>query len=291
MPSRRPLVVVPKKWNSDHISVLNLWPSCPRKVVDYGTRVFHCRSCLNMFVDGVTVVCDHGVSSAHDHGTLLLAVEVFSYVKRSFVQYIGQMLATWVKILHSIILAKQQLHVQHTFWYIKEPIGLPHISLPSLPPYDNNFKRPNFTFYRWEREREILEREILSRHGSFISKSYNLRQNWENGILEEHFSKHRSCSVPIFPPPSPWKQWCCVPAPSTFVGSNIELGKVISFHKAAGLEIVLFRRIVYIMGKTFSRSFVQDYSLHKSRVKKNVYIYQQFRVDINKFEKYIYIYL
>ena len=154
MRSRRPLVVVPKKWNSDHVSVLNLWPSCPQKVVDYGTRVFHCRSCLNMFVDGVTVVCDHGVSSAHDHGTLLLAVEVFSYVKRSFVQYIGQMLATWVKILHSIILAKQQLHVQHTFWYIKEPIGLPHISLPSLPPYDNNFKRPNyFTFYRWERER------------------------------------------------------------------------------------------------------------------------------------------
>ena len=63
------------------------------------------------------------------------------------------------------------------------------------------------------------------------------------------------------------------------------MGKVISFHKAAGLEIVLFRRIVYIMGKTFSRSFVQDYSLHKSLVKKNVYIYQQFRVDINKFEK------
>ena len=58
------------------------------------------------------------------------------------------------------------------------------------------------------------------------------------------------------------------PAPSAFVGSNIELGKVISFHKAAGLEIVLFRRIVYIMGKTFSRSFVEDYSLHKSRLKK-----------------------
>ena len=59
-----------------------------------------------------------------------------------------------------------------------------------------------------------------------------------------------------------------MPAPSAFVGSNIELGKVISFHKAAGLEIVLFRRIVYIMGKTFSRSFVKDYSLRKSRVKK-----------------------
>ena len=44
------------------------------------------------------------------------------------------------------------------------------------------------------------------------------------------------------------------------------------------------------MGKTFSRSFVKDYSLRKSRVKKKVYIYQQFRVDINKFEKkYIFI--
>ena len=49
------------------------------------------------------------------------------------------------------------------------------------------------------------------------------------------------------------------PDPSAFVGSNIELGrKGISFDKAAVLEIVLFRRIVYIMGKTFSSSFVQD---------------------------------
>ena len=42
------------------------------------------------------------------------------------------------------------------------------------------------------------------------------------------------------------------PGPSAFVGSNTELGKVISFHKAAGLEIVFFRQdvlsriIVYI---------------------------------------------
>ena len=42
------------------------------------------------------------------------------------------------------------------------------------------------------------------------------------------------------------------PGPSAFVGSNIKLGKVISFHKAAGLEIVFFRQdvlsriIVYI---------------------------------------------
>ena len=42
------------------------------------------------------------------------------------------------------------------------------------------------------------------------------------------------------------------PGPSAFVGGNIELGRVISFHKAAGLEIVFFRQdvlsriIVYI---------------------------------------------
>lgn len=66
------------------------------------------------------------------------------------------------------------------------------------------------------------------------------------------------------------------PGPSAFVGGNIELGRfLIFFHKAAGLEIVFFRQdvlfriIVYI----------------KAVLKKNVYIYQQFRVDINKFEK------
>ena len=129
MPSLPPLVVVPKKWNSDHVSVLNPWPSCPRKVVDYGTRVFHCRSCLNMFVDGVTVVCEHGVSSARDHGTLLLAVEVFSYVKRSFVQYIAQMLSAWVKMLYSIRLAKQQLFTCSTLFGISRSLSGYHTFL------------------------------------------------------------------------------------------------------------------------------------------------------------------
>ena len=65
------------------------------------------------------------------------------------------------------------------------------------------------------------------------------------------------------------------PGPSAFVGSNIKLGKVISFHKAAGLEIFLFRQEV------LSRIIVYK----KAVLKKNVYIYQPFRVDINKFEK------
>lgn len=67
------------------------------------------------------------------------------------------------------------------------------------------------------------------------------------------------------------------PGPSAFVGGNIELGRVISFHKAAGLEIVFFRQDV------LSRIIVYIKAVLKK--KKNVYIYQQFRVDINKFEK------
>ena len=66
------------------------------------------------------------------------------------------------------------------------------------------------------------------------------------------------------------------PGPSAFVGGNIELGRVISFHKAAGLEIVFFRQDV------LSRIIVYIKAVLK---KKNVYIYRQFRVDINKFEK------
>ena len=38
-------------------------------------------------------------------------------------------------------------------------------------------------------------------------------------------------------------------------------GNGISFRKAFVLEIALLRRIVYIMGKTFSSSFVRDCSL------------------------------
>ena len=32
--------------------------------------VFHCRPCLNMVGNGVTVMCDRGVLSALDHSTL-----------------------------------------------------------------------------------------------------------------------------------------------------------------------------------------------------------------------------
>ena len=59
--------------------------------------------------------------------------------------------------------------------------------------------------------------------------NYNLGQNcWENCVLGEHFSKHRSCTGSSLSP-FPWKQCCCVlkrkPDPWAFLGSNIELGE------------------------------------------------------------------
>ena len=176
MPSLPPLVVVPKKWNSDHVSVLNPWPSCPRKVVDYSTRVFHCRSCLNMFVDGVTVVCDHGVSSAHDHGTLLLAVEIFSYVKTFFCPiHCTDAVRLSENALQHQISKTTTFHV-HTLFGISRSLSGYHTFL-----YRNYPRTPttlNVLISRFidegERDLEILEKEILSRHGSFISKSYNL---------------------------------------------------------------------------------------------------------------------
>ena len=64
-------------------------------------------------------------------------------------------------------------------------------------------------------------------------ESYNFGQNcWENCILGQHFSKHRSCTGSSLSP-FPWKQCCCVfkrkPDPWAFVESNIELGEGVFF--------------------------------------------------------------
>ena len=82
--------------------------------------------------------------------------------------------------------------------------------------------------------------------------------------LDSIFSKHRSCagsSLSLFP----WKQCCCVfkrkPEPWAFVGSNIELGEGDFSPQYVVLEIVLLRRKVDMMGKTFSSSFVRDWRL------------------------------
>ena len=56
------------------------------------------------------------------------------------------------------------------------------------------------------------------------------------------------------------------PGPSAFVGGNIELGRVISFHKAAGLEIVFFRQdvlsriIVYIKAVLKKKMYISTSS-------------------------------
>ena len=50
----------------------SLFSSFPGKMLTMvPCMVFHCRPCLNMVGNGVTVVCDHGVLSALDHGTVL----------------------------------------------------------------------------------------------------------------------------------------------------------------------------------------------------------------------------
>ena len=79
------------------------------------------------------------------------------------------------------------------------------------------------------------------------------------------------------------------PGPSAFVGSNIELGRVISFHKAAGLEIVFFRQdvlsriIVYIKAVLKKKKCIYPIYIYQLGTADRVY--RQFRVDINKFEK------
>ena len=100
----------------------------------------------------------------------------------------------------------------------------------------------------------------------YKATSYNLGQNClENCILGEHFPKHpiRSC-IDSSHSPSPRKQ-CCVfkksLIPERLQEAALNWGRGISFRKAVVLEIVLLRRIVYIMGKTFSSSFVRDCSL------------------------------
>ena len=56
------------------------------------------------------------------------------------------------------------------------------------------------------------------------------------------------------------------PGPSAFVGGNIELRRVISFHKAAGLEIVFFRQdvlsriIVYIKAVLKKKMYISTSS-------------------------------
>ena len=92
--------------------------------------------------------------------------------------------------------------------------------------------------------------------------TYNLGQNcWENCILGQHFSKHRSCTGSSLSP-FPWKQCCCVfkrkPDPWAFAGSNIELGEGAFSPQCVVLEIVLLRRKVDMMEKTFSSSFVRN---------------------------------
>lgn len=54
----------------NHLDLLNPPSLLPRQQFDHGIMVFDCQPRLTMFGDGVTVVCDRGLLSALDHGTL-----------------------------------------------------------------------------------------------------------------------------------------------------------------------------------------------------------------------------
>ena len=98
------------------------------------------------------------------------------------------------------------------------PMGLPKVHVSGKNPTSGNSWKELFTA-----PPEALACSINT------PASYNLGQNcWENCMLGQHFSKHRSRTDSSLSP-FPWKQCCCVfkrkPVPWAFVGSNIELGE------------------------------------------------------------------
>ena len=84
-------------------------------------------------------------------------------------------------------------------------------------------------------------------------------------------------AVPVLPsPPSPESNVAVYSKESLIAGrlwqATLNWGKGFSFRKGVVFEIVLLRRKVDMIGKTFSSSFVRDCSLHKMRFI-NIYIY------------------
>ena len=90
----------------------------------------------------------------------------------------------------------------------------------------------------------------------------NLGQNcWENCILGQHFLK--IVAVPVLSSPPSTESNVVVYSkesliPGRFWEATLNRGKGFSSRKGVVLEIVLLRRKVDMMGKTFSSSFVRD---------------------------------
>ena len=82
---------------------------------------------------------------------------------------------------------------------------------------------------------------------------------WENCILGKHFSKHRSCTGSSLSP-FPWKHIQKKAWSLDVCGKQHWIGG-----RGFLLEIVLLRRKVVMMGKTFSSSFVRDCSLQAQK--------------------------
>ena len=127
----------------------------------------------------------------------------------------------WSGILRSSDLCLMYDLKVRNFWDTSRtafPMGLPKVHVSGKNPTSGNSWKELFTA-----PPEALACSINT------PASYNLGQNcWENCMLGQHFSKHRSRTDSSLSP-FPWKQCCCVfkrkPVPWAFVGSNIELGE------------------------------------------------------------------
>ena len=85
-----------------------------------------------------------------------------------------------------------------------------------------------------------LKARVKTMHGKWISQTF----------LTDHSNQVRHTIVAVYSKESliPWRLW----------EATLNWGKGFSFRKGVVLEIVLLRRKVDMMGKTFSSSFVRD---------------------------------
>ena len=144
-------------------------------------------------------------------------------------------------MLYSIRLAKQQLFTCSTLFGISRSLSGYHTFLYRNYPRTPTTLSVLISRFIDEGERylEILEKEILSRHGSFISKSYNLG--------------HTDFPLPLV------EMLMCVQKKAW------SLSVCRKQHRTG--ESDFFSQSCRFGNSFFSsRRFVQDYSLHKSRV-------------------------
>ena len=136
-----------------------------------------------------------------------------------------------------------------------------------------NFSMISYCDQLWEGRGRGLKREDLI--GTLdVQIRYNVSSPFGTAILNKTVEKIvyldsiflNIVAVPVLPsPPSPESNVVVYSKESLIPGrlweATLNWGKGFSFRKGVVLEIVLLRRKVEMMGKTFSSSFVRDCSL------------------------------